>query len=449
MKIKDILAFIGVASDDSREIEKIEEDLSSVDKTTCFLAINGHHYTTKRQVKEAKKYHCPLILADQKIRGAIYVKDLKKRVFDICSYFYHLDLSELHLIAITGTNGKTSLAHLLVEALEFYKKKVALISTVRYDEKTFMSDLTTPRASKIAYFFYEAIKRQDQYLVMEVSSIAYKEERVNGIRFDTIFLTNLESDHLDYHQTIEAYHQAKLDFISSNPHGKLFYSQALKKELNGIKVPLPNVISASLSLTEFIFQNCKYKTKLSAISLINISLLIAFLQRENFIDIKKCVSNLKPIKGRMNLVYQKPYIVIDYAHTESSFKAVLSCLKRIHQGKMTVIFGAGGERDTTKRKRYGNLALEYADKRIVTDDNPRNEDPQKIVDDIVDGHQDSFIIIHNRKTAIKYALDHATADELVVILGKGVENYSIIGNRKVPYSDYKEVESWISDKSSS
>ncbi len=415
------------------------------------------------------------LLEKQHAVSFIPVKDLQKKTGNIASRFYAYPSRHFKLIGVTGTDGKTSVTHLLVQAFNRLNKKAGSVGTLGYglsNNKLKMTHFTTPEAITLQSILFELSLADCEYVVMEVSSHALEQYREAGCEFDIAVLTNLGSDHLDYHIDLDHYKAAKarlferqgltgkvlnLDdefgrqLISSNKGDNVIgYSV---NDTNNQAIPLVTLVSSTMATKGL--QLCvstpegliQIETGLIGDFNINnllccISVLFQLGYRPE--QIEQGMQGLQPIPGRMEFfpsINEKPAVVIDFAHTEQALSACLTSLKNYCEGRMVCIFGCGGDRDQSKRPKMAAVAEQLADQVIVTDDNPRNESAEKIMREILSGFNNpqGVRVIHDREVAIETAMSGASAKDLVVIAGKGHEQFQIIGNKRLPFSDHYVV----------
>ena len=370
---------------------------------------------------------------------------------------YLFGIDKIKIIAITGTNGKTTTASAIYSFLLDLGHKAALQGTRGF----FMNDavvegktLTTPSVLNTYRHIYQAVEAGCAYFVMEVSSHAIVQKRVEGLAFELKVLTNITQDHLDYHHTLEEYIAVKNSFFQDagkklinkdEPRAKFNYKNAYSY---GIENPATyRLIAYSLNEgSSGIIQHFQEVVPFTAslhgfFNLYNLMAAIAAtdLVTENTLEeICDVVDNFAGVSGRMEQVCAAPNVIVDFAHTPDGMAQVLNALK---EKELLVVFGAGGERDKLKRPLMGRVAATLAKRVYITSDNPRGEDPEAIVDDILEGIEDrSCVEVElNRKKAISMALDAQEDDEVVVILGKGDENYQIIYDKKFPFDDREVV----------
>jgi len=366
-------------------------------------------------------------------------------------------IDRIKIVGITGTNGKTTTASAIYSFLLDLGYKVAMQGTrglFMNDEVAEGKTLTTPSVLNTYRHIYQAVAAGCEYFIMEVSSHAIVQKRIEGLHFELKILTNITQDHLDYHKTIEEYTAVKNSFFQDEGK-KLINRDEAKASFNyksaytyGIESPATYKLMA-YSLNEGssgIIQHFQEIVPFTAslhgfFNLYNLMAAIAavhLLTGKKLEDVVDVVDNFAGVSGRMEQVSIAPNVIVDFAHTPDGMQQVLNALK---EKELLVVFGAGGDRDKQKRPLMGRVAASLAKKVYITSDNPRNENPQSIVDDIVSGIEDksSIIVELNRKKAIEMALDDQEEEEVVVILGKGDENYQIIYDKKLPFDDREVV----------
>ncbi|WP_457594839.1 UDP-N-acetylmuramoyl-L-alanyl-D-glutamate--2,6-diaminopimelate ligase [Hydrogenimonas sp.] len=364
-----------------------------------------------------------------------------------------LGIERLDIVGITGTNGKTTTAAAIYSILLDLGYKAALQGTRGLyinDERVGEKSLTTPPPLATLANMYEAHRSGCEFFVMEVSSHAIEQERIDGIDFALKIHTNITSDHLDYHGSIEAYRAVK----------SLFFQDETKKLINrdeeilkfnpknaygyGIENPatykvmaytLGGGVSGVLKHFETVIP---FETPLQGFfNLYNITAAIAavhILTDEDLGDICEAAENFGGVAGRMEIVSEEPLVIVDFAHTEDGIRQVLDSLR---EKEIRVVFGAGGDRDRTKRPAMGRAAASVAKKLYITSDNPRSEDPMQIIEEIAEGVEEKPKIekIVDRKEAIERAIAEMEPNEALLVLGKGDETWQEIGGAKIPFDD--------------
>jgi len=370
---------------------------------------------------------------------------------DECWSVFGLD--RIRVIGITGTNGKTTTASAIYSLLLDLGHKAAMQGTRGF----FMNDapvegktLTTPTVLNTYRHMAQAIAAGCEYFVMEVSSHAIEQERIAGITFALKILTNITQDHLDYHESIEEYTRIKNLFFQDESK-KLINKDEAKAQFNfknaftyGVENPATyKIIAYSLNngvsgVMKHFEDHVPFVSSLHGFfNLYNITAAMAavhLVTEESLEKIADVVENFGGVSGRMEVVSESPLIIVDFAHTPDGMEQVLNALK---EKEVLVVFGAGGDRDRTKRPLMGKVAVAYAKKVYVTSDNPRFEDPDAIIEDILAGIEDksNVYVDVNRRSAIAQALKERSGDEVVLILGKGDETSQIIYDQYLPFDD--------------
>jgi UDP-N-acetylmuramoyl-L-alanyl-D-glutamate--2,6-diaminopimelate ligase len=364
-----------------------------------------------------------------------------------------LDLGRINVIGITGTNGKTTTASAIYSLFLDLGHKAAMQGTRGF----FMNDapvegktLTTPTVLNTYRHMLEALEAGCEYFVMEVSSHAIEQERIAGIVFDLKILTNITQDHLDYHQSIDEYIRIKNLFFQDETK-KLINKDEPRAQFNiknaftyGVENPatykivaysLNNGVSGVLKHFE---ELVPFESSLHGFfNLYNVTAAMAavhLVSAKTLPEIAEALENFGGVSGRMEVVSTDPLVIVDFAHTPDGMEQVLGALK---EKEVLVVFGAGGDRDRTKRPMMGRVASAYAKKLYVTSDNPRFEDPDAIIEDILAGIEDksNVYVDVNRRSAIAQALRERSGDEVVLILGKGDETAQIIYDQHLPFDD--------------
>jgi UDP-N-acetylmuramoyl-L-alanyl-D-glutamate--2,6-diaminopimelate ligase len=458
-------------------IRGVECDSRKIDKDFLFIAVRGVKVDGAAFIEEAISRGAAAIVGES-LPGAlnayrvpfIRVEESRIAVARLAAAFYGNPASALRVVGITGTNGKTTSSYLVEHLLASQKARVGVIGTVnyRYAGKEIPARETTPGPLAIQGIFSEMVASGCDYAVMEVSSHALDQRRVEGIHFAGALFTNLTQDHLDYHKTIEAYFEAKArlfeslkadafavlnaddpwamrlkgctrakvvtygvdapaDFQAKNLHWSLDstrFDLALEGNLLPAESPMPglhNVYNAlgSLALTATL----GYDVPSACADLVS----------------------FKGVPGRLEAVKegQDFHVFIDFAHTPDGLDNVLKSLTPYKKRKLIGVFGCGGDRDRGKRPQMAEISSRYCDSIIVTSDNPRTENPRAIADEIVAGFPsgfDKFSVTLDRRKAIRQALLAARADDIVVIAGKGHERTQIVGTEALPFSDRQEAE---------
>lgn len=376
------------------------------------------------------------------------------KVDEITSLF---GVDKIKIVGITGTNGKTTTASAIYSFLLDLGYKVALQGTrglFMNDEVVEGKTLTTPSVLNTYKHIYQAVEAGCEYFIMEVSSHAIVQKRIEGLNFELKILTNITQDHLDYHKTLEDYIYVKNSFFQDegkklinrdesradfnfknaytysieNPSTYRLMAYSLNDGSSGIIQHFQEIVPFTASTHGFF----NLYNLMAAISCVHL------LTGKKLEEISDVVDNFAGVSGRMEQVCQAPNVIVDFAHTPDGMQQVLNALK---EKELLVVFGAGGDRDKLKRPLMGRVAANLAKKVFITSDNPRHEDPELIVEDILKGIEDrsNVVVELNRKKAIEMALDAQEDEEVVVILGKGDETFQIIYDEKFPFDDREIV----------
>ena len=461
--IGDTGALIGNVVSDSREV--IEEDL--------YIAINGVNVDGHKFINSAIKKGAICIVCEvlpNKLReGILYVvvESTRESIGIISSNYFSSPSSKLKLIGITGTNGKTTIATLLYSLYKTAGLKVGLISTVinYVDGKEIDSTQTTPDSLTINKLLYQMVEEGIQYCFMEVSSHGIEQRRISGLKFAGGIFSNLTHDHLDYHNSFEDYRDVKKDFFDNLPNTA--FSLVNKDDKNGkymaqntkskiftyglktyadykIKILESSLEGMLLKINESEFWS-NLSGKFNAYNLLAVFSTASILGMP-FSETLQLMSMLKNVKGRFEyLKLNNITAIVDYAHTPDALKNIINSINEIKTNKesLITIIGCGGNRDKSKRPVMGDIASSLSSKVIFTSDNPRNESPEKIIQDMVSGvkplNSVKTISIANRKEAIKTACQLAKSNDIILIAGKGHEKFQEINNKKHLFDDYKVV----------
>ena len=456
------------------KFEYIEQNSLNVKKGSIFLAYPGEKNDGRNYISEAIKNGAGAIIYDpldfqwnnRWNLPKLAVKNLKDNISNIASEFFNNPSQKINLIGVTGTNGKTSSVYWITQCLNNLKRRAAMISTIGYG---FIGKLeptanTTPDALKIQSIINNFGIDLVQDACIEVSSHGIKQGRVAGVDFDVRLFTNLSRDHLDYHESIESYANIKKDFLLGakngnlvinidDPLGKIIFQESRLDEAKKISFGINSKCSLQAKnlvtenkITKFdlMYQNKTIEVIVSVVGIYNIYNILGVIgvlislghQIENINPILK---RLCPVPGRAEILETRlancPKIIIDFAHTPDALKNILESLKSLNYKKLIIIFGCGGGRDKGKRKEMAVVVNEYADFAVVTSDNPRNEEPKKIIDDICKNLIIPNVAIENREEAIEETLKNSDSDDLILIAGKGHEIYQEIKGDRKDFSD--------------
>ena len=475
MKLYDIISnlkFIGIKNYQELNIDSLSCDSNEKINDGIYFCIKGINRDGHNYAKDAIENGAVCLVVEKFLDlpiTQILVENSRIAMSFISSVFYETYKSKMKFIGITGTNGKTTTTFLIREILTILGKSVGLIGTegIYINHLLLPANLTTPDPIDLHKLIKDMDNNGCEYCVMEVSAHAIALNKIDNIYYDIVGLTNITKDHLDYFINMENYMKCKASLFDYK-HAKfgiintdVKYGKEISKRSNieiqtvgkdaDIKIIDSN---KGLSGTDFKFQyrDKIYKAHTNLIgdyNISNIMMAIACLINLgiNINDIIDTInSNEFIVPGRFNVLnLDTNYnVIIDYAHTPDGIKNVLTAIKNLPIARLITVFGCGGNRDKTKRSEMGEVATDLSDFVIVTSDNPRFENPELIIDDIMAGIKtNNAYRIENRKSAIEYALSIAKANDVVAILGKGAENYQDINGVKIPYSDYDVVDNYF------
>ncbi len=473
LKYKDLINFKNV------EISGISYNSLTTKKGDIFVCLVGEHTDGHEFAQKAIESGAVALLVEKPIENVnvpqVQVASTRHQIADIADRFYSSPSKGLNLIGITGTNGKTTVTHLIQKIFEENKQKCALIGTLGYklssDGEYRNAKHTTPQSPELqaTLRMIKDIEKIDN-VVMEVSSHALEQNRVGGCRFNGAVFTNLTQDHLDYHITMENYFKAKAllferleenNFAVINiddEYGERFLSvvpDGVKKLTYGVKKQadvMAKNIKFSLNGAEFTLdiKGVQYPVNLHMNGMFSVYNVLAALTAAiaQEIDIKialKALQNVHGVAGRFEVVNKKPLVIVDYAHTPDGLENVLKAAREItpKDGKLICLFGCGGDRDATKRPKMGAIAQKLADRIIITSDNPRSEDPQQIITDIIAGlnsvSPEIVTVEPDRGEAIAMLKSIAENNDVVVIAGKGHEDYQILRDKTIHFDDREQA----------
>ncbi len=449
-----------------------EVDSRKVKKGQIFVAIKGHTVDGHDYILDAVKNGASKVIAEKEMECPVpleVVPSSEEFLKNALKKEYVDQINTLKIIGITGTNGKTTTAYLTYQFLNEFKEKTAYMGTIGFKMpgEEIETENTTPDILTIYGLLLHALDKGCKTVVMEVSSHALAYERIYGLHIDIAAFTNLTEDHLDYHKTMKNYLNTKLEIIDYlSKDGKLIVngddeaSKAfVKKYGKGIILGYNNekydynIKNAEINPAEtnidFTYKNKDYNVTTNLTSKFNVynyitALAILHAHGYKIDEIIEKTKYIKAPKGRCEThKVNKGYAVIDYAHTPDAVEKVITAYNELKKGKVITIVGCGGDRDPIKRPIMGDIATKLSDYTILTSDNPRTEDPTLIMEDILKGVKtDNYEVELDRKSAIKKGIEMLEPEDILLILGKGHEDYQIIGHTKIHLDDAEEVENW-------
>ena len=474
MKLSDVLKDIEIITsnaDGGMDISDICYDSRACEKGFLFVAVkgfesDGHNYIGKALAAGACGVICEVRPADENI-PYVLVKNSRLALAQASRNYFKNPGSELKLIGVTGTNGKTTSTILIKFMLEYcLEAKVGLVGTNQnmIGYRVLHTERTTPESYELQKLLREMADEGCTHAVMEVSSHSLSLDRVAGLCFDTAVFTNLTQDHLDFHRDMDDYAAAKAKLFSmsdkcavniDDDYAGVFMAATnntaftYSAETDSVCLRAKNI---SLNADSICFEAaadgecCEIELKIpgmfsvyNAMSVISCGL----LQGLSLEQTAQALKNAQGVKGRMESVETggRYTMLIDYAHTPDALENVLKSLKSVSPGRVVALFGCGGDRDRKKRPLMGAVASKYADFVIVTSDNPRTEMPGAIIEDILEGMGNSgapYVVVEDRVKAIYYAIDNHEPDDVIVLAGKGHETYQIVGKEK-RHMDEREI----------
>jgi len=440
----------------------IKIDSRKVKEGDTFIAIRGINNDGHKYVSDAINNGATTVIVEEGEYNinTIIVKDTKEYLKEYLENNYYDEIKKLKLIGMTGTNGKTTTCFLIFKALNKINKKCAYIGTLGFylnDEKRILKN-TTPNIYELYEMLLECINKNYEYVVMEVSSQGLSMGRVDTLIFDYVIFSNLTQDHLDYHGTMENYvlEKQKLFNMTNNSYAIINSDDKYKdyfilnnknitygKTSNDYKI---SDIISSFKGSKFKLNNEEYFTKLiGEYNIYNVTIVIILLKLLNIENIYEIIKQLECPNGRMDIInYKNNMIVIDYAHTPDAVEKIITNVSKLSHNKIITLLGCGGNRDNKKRSIMGDIATKYSDYVIFTSDNPRYEKPKKILKDIVCKlDKKNYKIIVNREKAIKKSIQMLSKNDILLLLGKGHEDYQIIKDKKIPFSDKEKVMKYL------
>lgn len=457
----------------------VTDDSRRVMPGTVFVAVRGERVDGHRFLPQALQSGAAALIVQQpqspETVPVIRVKDSRRALGLLGSRFYGAPSSRLRMVGVTGTNGKTTITYLTKAVLESAGRKVGLIGTVAYQigEEVVSASHTTPGALELQALLSRMVSAGMDAAVMEVSSHALALDRTVGCEYDVAVFTNLTQDHLDFHRDMEDYFSAKLRLFTGLADGKLKSSKRAivnaddpwsERIRQATAVPLwtygikeaadlrAEGLRLSASGTTFAVATPHGRAKVESRlvgehNVYNALAAIGVGLQEGLALDRVCegIASVRNVPGRFERVEAgQPFtVVVDYAHTEDALVRLLSAARALRPGRIITVFGCGGDRDRTKRPKMGRVAVEHSDVVMLTSDNPRTEDPQAILRDVEVGVKEAlrrrpqvrYHLIADRREAIKCAVQEARSGELVLIAGKGHEDYQIVGTTKHHFDD--------------
>ncbi len=452
--------FVGQITMDSRQVEA-----GSMFIAIPGLNVDGHQFIPKALESGAVAVLCRE-LPEKRSPGVTFIRvaDTAVAMGIVAANFYGNPSEKMNIVGVTGTNGKTTIATLLHGLFQSLGEKSGLISTIsnKIGEQLSLSAYTTPDAIALNELFAKMVTEGCTHCFMEVSSHALHQKRVEGVNFKGAVFTNITHDHLDYHKTFSEYLKVKKKFFDAlgkdafalvnndDKNGRVMlqntlatqYSYALKSSADYKGKVLENLLSGLVMQIDNKDVWCKLTGEFNASNIMAVYSSARLLGAESD-PVLQAISTLEPVEGRFDYFISSHHVtgIVDYAHTPDALENVLTTIKRLRKGteQLITVVGCGGNRDAEKRPEMASIAASFSEKVVFTSDNPRNEDPQSIIDDMKAGldpvKKKKVLEIINRKEAIKTAAALASEGDIVLVAGKGHEKYQEIEGVKIPFDD--------------
>ena len=505
MKLDDLISVVKekkIIGEGYPDVSGISCNSGDTTKGSLFVAIKGNKFDGHSFIKDAVAKGARVVVVEDVPHDAlgatiVAVPDSRLALAQIAARFYGNPSSDLALIGITGTNGKTTTAYLVESIFKAGGAKSGVIGTIdyHYGDKLTPAPMTTPESLDIQKMLREMADDGVTHVVAEVSSHALDLKRVDSLHFNAGVFTNLTQDHLDYHKTMDNYYKSKARLFN-----QLLPQTGSKKDVYAIvnmddhfgrrlvEDTVSNIIGYGIKTRDQVFPEhtritlegisanintprgrLEIKSPLMGeFNLYNIlaAISVGISQDISLEDIKRGIEALDSVSGRFERIENRKsiHVIVDYAHTSDALERTLVTLNTLSSGRIITVFGCGGDRDRLKRPLMGGISGKYSDLSIVTSDNPRTEDPDTIICEIEEGLkrsgvkkltpselikgscQKGYIAIVNRGEAIRYAIDAARAQDTVLIAGKGHEDYQIVGEKRITFDDRQEARNVIAEK---
>jgi len=473
MKLSDILKDIDIIEASANleiEISDICSDSRKASKGALFVAVTGFETDGHKYIPAAVDLGASCVICEHKPETDIpfvVVDNSRKALAYASANFYGRPADKMTMIGITGTNGKTTSTYLLKTILESGGAKVGLIGTNQnmIGDRVLDTERTTPESNELQLLFKQMHDEGCTHVVMEVSSHALELNRVDGVRFNVGVFTNLTQDHLDFHDTMDKYCMAKSKLFTMCDVGVLNLDDEACEKIIGTATCDVFTYSTKSDEADLVAKNIRLKndsvsfeallpgnirrielgipgefTDYNALGVIGAALQLGFELKQ----IEQALKSASGVKGRVEVVPTGTdyTMIIDYAHTPDALENVLSAVRGFAKGRVVVLFGCGGDRDGKKRPLMGAIAAKMADFVIVTSDNPRTEEPMSIINDILTGMEGTktpYTVIEDRRKAIRWSMDNAQPEDVIVLAGKGHETYQIIGKTKTHLDEREEI----------
>ncbi len=491
MKLEDLLRVLDRTDDLpsdmlEQEVLDITQDSRKVVPGSLFVAVRGFHSDGHQFISQAFERGALAVIADDSrfsgTSGVVLVEDSRRALARLAAAFYDHPSRRLKLVGVTGTNGKTTTTYLVKSIVEAAGRTTGLIGTIDYrvGDRVYPAPNTTPDALDLQRLLAEMVDAGASFCVMEVSSHALELGRTEECGFAAAAFTNLTQDHLDFHKTMDAYFRAKLQLFAALSFDAFAVVNADDNRADDIiKATRARIITTGITANADVHPSGTIRHGIDGLSFTaatpagDVAVTSPLVGRHNIFNILSAIGlgialgfetgaiaagirNMKAVPGRMEKIREgQPFgVIVDYAHTEDALERLLEAVREIAAGRIITVFGCGGDRDRTKRPKMGAAAARGSDLVVVTSDNPRTEDPLAIIAEIeggmaaagmpsagagegvrTAGGKTPYLVIPDRRRAIAEALDRAKAGDVVVLAGKGHEDYQVIGEKKIHFDD--------------
>lgn len=480
MKLDDLIKnveYLNIVNHKNIEVTGISYNSKTTQKGDIFVCLRGEYTDGHKYFKMAEENGAVVFVCEEELETdlpQVIVKSTRHQIADFAAAFYEYPSKDLNIVGITGTNGKTTVSHLVQKIFENNNQKCGLIGTLGHkfsSEDTYHdAKHTTPQAPELQKLLRTFDEKGIDNVCMEVSSHALDQNRVGGIDYKCAVITNLTQDHLDYHILMENYFEAKAILFRGLKEGCYavlnaddeYYEKFRAVIPDGVKIVtygIKNPADLKASNIQYSIHGAKfdvttkdgeYKLDLNlngAFSVYNTlcAMAVAVAYGISYEVSIETLNNVQNVAGRFEIVHKTPLVIVDYAHTPDGLENVLKAAREItpEGSKLICLFGCGGDRDTTKRPKMGSIAEKFADKVIITSDNPRSENPNQIISDIVAGlksmNPDKVFVEPDRGKAIRLSKSISTEKDVIVLAGKGHEDYQILADKTIHFDDREEA----------
>lgn len=475
MRLKDILSgvdYIGNVDLES-EVSFVTSDSRKAQENCVFVAIKGLKFDGHEHIMDALSRKSGFIVTekDMKIDNQIIVKNSRSVYAVMCANFHGNPSKKLKLVAVTGTNGKTTVTRVIKQILELNNKKTGLLGTIENEIGSLVlpSKHTTPDPAELHVLFDRMVKSGCEYAIMETSSHALDQHRLDGCKFSVAVFTNLSQDHLDYHGNMEEYYKAKKKIFDMSDKAIINlddeYGKRLKNELENNTDLEVITFSAHDDASSYTARNIEKHAEGVDFAFVGSGIIqrIKFGMPGGFSvsnamaaasaclamglsleEIAYGLSNCGGVKGRAEVIPTGLgfTIICDYAHSPDGLEKIITAMKDLAKGRVVTLFGCAGNRDSKKRPLMGKIVGNLSDFVVLTSDNPRSEDPQLIIDQTVEGLKTTgapYVVFVDRYEAIKWAIENAQKDDILILAGKGHEDYQVLSHGTIAFDEHKIV----------